>query len=154
MPDSKSTPFLLLTILTSTALSLSIPAILPPIASLKHDKESNKLLGAEGITFGCAASLGIGALFASIFLVWFGLVIYHSAAALFVRSDDLEELEDGRERRRKENSGDKMGWTRSCTAGSVLGTIFGLIFAIWGALFVWNMFDAVGTLRDLAGLGA
>ncbi|KAL2065276.1 hypothetical protein VTL71DRAFT_2945 [Oculimacula yallundae] len=142
-------PIVLLTLLAPPILSLTIPPIMPSKSELKYDKD-NKPLGRSGLTLGCAATLGIGVLFGIIFLVWFGLVIYHSAAALFVRSDDDEELMGSRERRKRKEKAMGGKWGRRLTAASVLGAVFGLVFATWGVIFVWNMVGAVDLLMELA----
>ncbi|KAH7317823.1 hypothetical protein BKA65DRAFT_483293 [Rhexocercosporidium sp. MPI-PUGE-AT-0058] len=133
----------LIALLASSTSGLTIPAILPdPNALQRHDQDH--VIGEKGLTLGCIAAIGIGVMFASLFVAWFGLLTYHGTAALFLHSDE-EEMAD-----KKIKNKQSQGWRNRVPAGTVLGTLFGLIFFIWGVLFVYNMVAAIEILGKLS----
>ncbi|KAG4428244.1 hypothetical protein IFR05_016272 [Cadophora sp. M221] len=134
----------IIALFAASTFGLTIPGILPDPNSLRRDDQNN-VIGASGLRLGCAAAIGIGAIFASMFLVWLGLLIYHGTAALILHSEDDDEGTD------KELEGEESPrWGERITAGSVLGTLFGSIFLLWGLLFVFNMVHAIEILGGLS----
>ena len=140
-----------LTILNITALltsmtpvlALTIPGILPnpdtPPDVSKRDPASLRL--------GSVASIAIGFLFGSLFVVWIGLCIYHAIASLLRNDEQLAFESHAKSDAEKSDEEEKKSWGDSYGAGPVLGTIFGVTFALWGVLFVWNLVAAIEILE-------
>ncbi|KAK0111602.1 hypothetical protein ONS95_001950 [Cadophora gregata] len=127
----KHTTFSIVAILAGTAFSLTIPGILPDPTSIpdaaKKDPSSLKL--------GCIASIAIGFMFASLLLVWICLVIYYGIDTLL--HPRIEGDEEEIERRRKKDvklgedeEEEEKSSGNSYRAGPILGTIFGVAFAL------------------------
>ncbi|KAH6715833.1 hypothetical protein BKA61DRAFT_573688 [Leptodontidium sp. MPI-SDFR-AT-0119] len=139
----KRTILNLISFLAAPAFGLTIPGILPDPDSLRRDDQNN-VIGASGLRLGCIAAITIGAIFASLFIAWLGLLISHGTAAMLSHSEDDDEVADKEVEKTK-----SQGWRGGITAGSVLGMLFGSIFLVWALVFVSNMVAAINLLNIL-----
>ncbi|KAH7386438.1 hypothetical protein BKA64DRAFT_680927 [Cadophora sp. MPI-SDFR-AT-0126] len=150
----KNSIFSTMALFAATTLSLTIPGILPDPNSLPDTTVRDP----SSLRLGCIASLGIGFLFGSLFLVWVGLIIYHSIASLFRPRDNDEEqvlidksvASDAEKSEEEEKK--KKTWKDSYGAGPVLGTIFGVTLGFgvccfcgiwWMRLRFWGRFEVM-----------
>ncbi|PVH77750.1 hypothetical protein DL98DRAFT_590997 [Cadophora sp. DSE1049] len=143
----KHAVFNFIALFAGSTLSLTLPGILPDPNSLPEAADRNT----ASLRLGCIAAIAIGFLFGSLFLVWIGLIVYHAVASLLrLRKGEEEEIDYSiKSDAVKSEEEEKKTWGDSYRAGPVLGTIFGLVFALWGLLFVWNMVDAIDILGKI-----